>query len=62
MVDLLQVKWKSFVKREFFIQMILYTIFFCFASSLACCFSLSAPHFSLAASSVLHQPPVSQVC
>ena len=32
MVDLLQVKWKSFVKREFFIQMILYTIFFCFAS------------------------------
>jgi hypothetical protein len=31
-VDLLQVKWKSFVKREFFIQMFLYTIFFCFAS------------------------------
>jgi hypothetical protein len=31
-VDLLQVKWKSFVKREFFIKMFLYIIFFCFAS------------------------------
>ena len=31
-VDLLQVKWKSFVKREFFTKMFLYTIFFCLAS------------------------------
>ena len=27
-VDLLKVKWKSFVRREFFIQMLIFTIFF----------------------------------
>ena len=31
-VDLLQVKWKSFVKREFFTKMFLYLVFFCLAS------------------------------
>ena len=31
-MDLLQVKWKSFVKKEFFTKMFLYTVFFCLAS------------------------------